>query len=103
MDALKSRTKDHGVEDPMTKNRDDVSIGSGNGQGTAPSPVHQVRAEIGSIIDTAEGVAYEGLQPGSDGPKVLAGLILQLASQVDRLIDVLSQGPEPGSEKSERG
>jgi hypothetical protein len=52
------------------------------------SALEQVRAEIGSVIHTAENVADDGLQPGSDGMKVLAGLILQLAVQVDRLIEI---------------
>lgn len=73
----------------------------------AGSAVEQVRKEIGSVIDTAEGVAYEGLQPGSDGPKVLAGLILQLAAQVDRLAGVLGAAPPaeatPGGSSSPNG
>jgi hypothetical protein len=86
----------------MTRRRDDISVvDGGKGQGMAPSPVDQVRAEIRSVIDTAESVAYDGLQPGSDGLKVLAGLILQPASQVDRLIDVLGRDPSPARRGAE--
>jgi hypothetical protein len=50
----------------------------------SPTGLEQVRAEIRSIIETADGIARDGLQPGSDGPSVLAGLISHLAQQVDR-------------------
>jgi hypothetical protein len=46
-----------------------------------------VRAEIAAVIETAGKVAHEGLTPGADGPRVLGGLILQLAEQVARLAD----------------
>lgn len=45
------------------------------------------RAEVAAVIETAGKVAHEGLAPGADGPRVLAGLILQLAEQVVRLTD----------------
>ena len=45
------------------------------------------RAEIAAVIETAGKVAHEGLAPGADGHRVLAGLILQLAEQVARLAD----------------
>jgi hypothetical protein len=50
----------------------------------SPSDLEQVRAEVRSVIETADGIARDGLQPGSDGPSVLAGLISHLAQQVDR-------------------
>ena len=70
---------------------------------TATSAIEQVRAEIESvIIETAEIVAYDGLTARIGRPKVLAGLILQLASQVHRLdsasVDWFPQlGSLPGS------
>ena len=45
------------------------------------------RAEVAAVIETAQKVAHEGLSPEADGPRVLAGLILQLAEQVARLTD----------------
>jgi hypothetical protein len=50
-------------------------------------------AEVASVIETASKVANEGLAPGADGPRVLAGLIKQLAEQVARL----AQSSAPGS------
>jgi len=44
-------------------------------------------AELASIIETADLIAHDGLSPGSDGPRVLAGLISQLATQTARLLD----------------
>jgi hypothetical protein len=55
-----------------------------SGVAASPSGLEQVRAEVRSVIETADGIARDGLQPGSDGPSVLAGLISQLAQQVDR-------------------
>ena len=55
-----------------------------SGDAASPNGLEQVRAEIRSIIETADGIARDGLQPGSDGPSVLAGLISHLAQQVDR-------------------
>jgi hypothetical protein len=50
-----------------------------------------ISAELASIVRTADLIAHEGLQPDSDGPRVLAGLISQLGTQLLRVV-------EPGSE-----
>lgn len=44
-----------------------------------------VQAEVASVIETAERVARDGPSPGSDGVRVVAGLLLQLAEQVERI------------------
>jgi hypothetical protein len=49
-------------------------------------------AEVASVIETASKVAHEGLAPGADGPRVLAGLVLQLAEQVARLTEPSATG-----------
>jgi hypothetical protein len=45
------------------------------------------KAELASIIETADLIARQGLSPGSDGPSVLAGLISQLATQTMRVLE----------------
>ena len=60
----------------------------------------QVRAEIQSVIETAGNVAHGGLEPGSDGPRVLAGLLLKLAEQVERLAHARSAGSSAPSGRS---
>jgi hypothetical protein len=52
-----------------------------------------IRAEIDAVIETAGKVAHEGLAPDADGVRVLAGLVLQLAEQVGRLVDGASERP----------
>ncbi len=47
----------------------------------------RVGAELDSIIETADLIAHDGLQPGSDGFRVLAGLVSQLARQTARMLD----------------
>jgi hypothetical protein len=54
------------------------------GDAASRNGLEQVRAEVRSVIETADAIARDGLQPGSDGPSVLAGLISHLAQQVDR-------------------
>jgi len=46
-----------------------------------------VGAELESIIETADLIAHDGLQPGSDGFRVMAGLVSQLANQTARILD----------------
>lgn len=46
-----------------------------------------VVAELESIIETADLIAHDGLQPGSDGFRVMAGLVSQLANQTARILD----------------
>ena len=46
-----------------------------------------VGAELESIIETADLIAHDGLQPGSDGFRVMAGLVSQLATQTARILD----------------
>lgn len=55
------------------------------------------RAELESIRETADRIAHDGLQPGSDGFRVMAGLVSQLANQTARLLDAES-GTEGGSD-----
>jgi hypothetical protein len=45
------------------------------------------KAELASVVETADLIARQGLSPGSDGPRVLAGLISQLATQTARLLE----------------
>lgn len=49
--------------------------------------VEGAAAELESIVRTADLIAHDGLQPGSDGFRVLAGLVSQLASQTARILD----------------
>ena len=56
------------------------------------------RAELESIRETADLIAHDGLQPGSDGFRVMAGLVSQLANQTERLLDA-ELGPEGGSDQ----
>jgi hypothetical protein len=56
--------------------------------------LRQVRAEVVVTRETAERVAHDGPQPRSDAPRVLAGLISQLAEQVERLVDTLASAPD---------
>jgi hypothetical protein len=49
--------------------------------------VEGAKAELASVIETADLIAHQGLSPGSDGPRVLAGLISQLATQMARLLE----------------
>jgi hypothetical protein len=49
--------------------------------------VEGAKAELASVVETAELIAHEGLSPGSDGPRVLAGLISQLATQTMRMLE----------------
>jgi hypothetical protein len=49
--------------------------------------IEGVAAELGSIIETADLIARDGLQPGSDCFRVLAGLVSQLATQTARMVD----------------
>jgi hypothetical protein len=55
-------------------------------------------AELASVIETADLIARDGLSPGSDGPRVLAGLISQLAAQTARLVDAATIGTGPDRE-----
>jgi hypothetical protein len=70
-----------------------MSDGMGSTGGTSE---HEERAgahaEVAALIETANKVAHEGLAPGADGPRVLAGLILQLAEQVARLAEPSAAG-----------
>ena len=54
---------------------------------TGAATVEGARAEIDAVIETAGKVAHEGLDPNADSVRVLAGLVLQLAEQVGRLVD----------------
>lgn len=65
---------------------DDIDTSAG-----APGQVDRgegARAEVAAVIHTAAKIAHEGIPPGADGSRVLAGLILQLAEQVPRLADL---------------
>jgi hypothetical protein len=75
-----------------TTRRDaEMATQDGSGTGTAT----EIRAEVDAVIETAGKAAHEGLDPAADSVRVLAGLVLQLAEQVRRLLD------EPdGSSKS---
>ena len=52
-----------------------------------------VSAELASVVRTADLIAHEGLQPDSDGPRVLAGLISQLGSQLLIVVNPDSNDP----------
>ena len=54
---------------------------------TAAGAVQGARVEVDAVIETAGKVAHEGLDPSADSVRVLAGLVLQLAEQVGRLLD----------------
>jgi hypothetical protein len=63
--------------------------------------VEGAKAELASIIETADLIAHQGLSPGSDGPRVLAGLISQLATQTARLFEAAGDPSEvPGGPPS---
>ena len=55
--------------------------------GAAAGTIQGARTEVDAVIETAGRVAHEGLDPNADSVRVLAGLVLQLAEQVGRLID----------------
>jgi hypothetical protein len=69
-------------------------------RGEAVNQVQGIRAELESIIETADLIAHDGLQPGSDGFRVMAGLISQLASQTTRLLQ-MSQSTGGGNDRQE--
>jgi hypothetical protein len=64
--------------------------------------VEGASAELASVIETADLIARDGLSPGSDGPRVLAGLISQLAAQTARLAETVrsKNGPDGESQTS---
>ena len=62
--------------------------------------VQGIRAELESIIETADLIAHDGLQPDSDGFRVMAGLISQLASQTTRLLQ-MPQEAGSGNDRQE--
>lgn len=66
------------IEEGGTMSDRETTVADGTEEGGA-------LAEVDAVIETASKVAHEGLAPGADGPRVLAGLILQLAEQVARL------------------
>ena len=59
---------------------------------TPAADLGQVRAELEAVIETAERVAHDGLTEGTDGPRLLAGLVAQVAGQLDRSLQLLSEG-----------
>lgn len=54
---------------------------------TEAGTIQGARAEVDAVIETAGKVAHEGLDPSADSVRVLAGLVLQLAEQVGRVLD----------------
>ena len=58
-----------------------------DGSRTGTGAVDEIRAEVDAVIETAGKVAHEGLDPSADSVRVLAGLVLQLAEQVGRVLD----------------
>lgn len=58
-----------------------------------------VSAELTSIVRTADLIAHDGLQPDSDGPRVLAGLISQLGNQMLRVVQPDAADPRKAADE----
>ena len=69
--------------------------------GAAAGTIQGARAEVDAVIETAGKVAHEGLDPNADSVRVLAGLVLQLAEQVGRLIDGAATDAREGRSPNE--
>jgi hypothetical protein len=65
--------------------------------GMTNTELEGVSAELASIVRTADLIAHDGLQPDSDGPRVLAGLIAQLGTQLLRVVEPGSEDPRQAS------
>lgn len=59
-------------------------------------------AELDAVIETAGKVAHDGPEPGSDGIRIVSGLVLQLAEQVRRLAEpsIGETASEPVTDRS---
>lgn len=78
-----------------------MSDGMGRTDGTSTDDERAgAHAEITSVIETASKVAHDGLTPGADGHRVLAGLILKLAEQVARLAEPSAPGSVSAPDRS---
>jgi hypothetical protein len=60
-------------------------VGTGRSEQVAEDEMDGVGAEVTSVKETAERIANGDVPEGADHTRVLAGLIKQLAEQVERL------------------
>ena len=64
---------------------------------TGGTDLDAARAQIAKVKDTAEHMAKDDAPPGADGFRVIAGLVHQLAEQMERVVASV-QPPIPGRE-----
>jgi hypothetical protein len=67
-----------------------------DGISTNGADVDAALAEIAKVKETAEHMARDDSPPGADGFRVIAGLVHQLAEQLERIVAAGHQPPIPG-------
>lgn len=75
----------------------ETSTSDGDRSMEGPDDVRAVLAEVVATRDTADRTAREGVPATADTTSVLAGLISQLAGQVERLARLLGPAEPRGS------